>query len=70
MKTITAYKTTDGQIFESKETAEKEQKRLDFENDAQRFCNNYVYDHIEDDVLDVIIEQKEALYKFLHKYLG
>lgn len=70
METITAYKTTDGTIHENKDQAENEQKRLDFENEAQNFCKTCCYDHIEDDMLDVIIENKEALYQLLHKHLG
>jgi len=70
MEQITAYKTTDDQIFEDQDLAKKNQDRLDFEKDAEQFCKTYVYDHIEDDMLDVILEQKEALYELLKKHLG
>ncbi len=42
METITAYKTTDGQLHECKDTATKEQSRLNLERELGAFVKEEV----------------------------
>lgn len=70
METITAYKTTDGNIHENKDVAERIQRRLDLVTDLQNFCRTQCFDHIEEDMLEVLTDQSEVLYQILHKHLG
>jgi len=73
METITAYKTTDGQIHECKGTARKNQVAIDLNEDLQTLVEKdpEVLSDDHDMVVDFIKRRKKELLDILNKnYLG
>lgn len=59
---VTAFKTTDGQLYENDIDALEHQKELNFESDIIEFSENYIlYESSRDEFLRYVRENKDLL---------
>lgn len=59
---VTAFKTTDGQLYENDIDALEHQKELNFESDIIEFSENYIpYASSRDEFLRYVRENKDLL---------
>ena len=69
-KKITAYKTSDGQLFDDKTKAEAYENRLGLAGDVSEFVGRHFSDEENEDVYGILIEHAPELYLILKHYLG
>ena len=70
-KKITAYKTSDGQLFDDKTKAEAYENRLGLAEDVNEFVGlHFSDDEDNEDVSGILIEHAPELYLILKHYLG
>jgi len=66
MEEIRAFKTTDGFIFEDRETARQREQDLQIQNALYGFVEKYgCYEMTKDNVKDILYENREELMKIL-----
>jgi len=59
---VTAFKTTDGQLYENDIDALEHQKELNFESDIIEFSENYIpYESDKSDFVRYVMENKDLL---------
>lgn len=62
LKSITAYKTSDGLIFEDEGNANEHQTSLNLSNKISKFVETYCYSGMtNNDVYDIIMENLDEL---------
>jgi len=68
MEKITAYRISDGRVFEDKETAEAEQRGALFDKEVREFADGYLSRN-EREVVDAITENASELFDILKRYM-
>lgn len=67
VKQITAYKTSDGRLFEDEIDAVQEQRNIDFKDKIKEFA--YSIDvYTNDYLIEFLVENKDALTTIFHHY--
>ena len=69
MRPITAYKTSDGQVFEDEAEAKRHQDAVDLKAELESFVESFYYSSIRaEDVVDGMMEHWARLKLIVNKY--